>query len=60
MNDTDFKQIEENLKNALEYERTLNKQLCGRLDAYQDILRMLLKLLITEVKEGRLSRNDPD
>ena len=53
MNDTDFKQIEANLKDALEHERTLNNQLCGRLDTYQDILRMLLKLLITEVKEGR-------
>ena len=53
MNDTDFKQIEENLKDALEYERTLNKQLCGRLETYQDILRMLLKLLIAEVKERR-------
>lgn len=53
MNDADFKQIEANLKNALEYEKQLNHQLMGRLDAYENILRMLLKLLICEVKEGR-------
>ena len=53
MNETDFQQIEANLREALEYERTLNKRLCERLDTYQDILKMLLKLLITEVKEGR-------
>ena len=51
MTDTDYTQIVTNLKNALEYERTLNKQLMGKLDAYQDILRMLLNLLIAEVKE---------
>ena len=51
MNDADYKQIETNLKNALEYEKILNKQLMGRLDAYQDILKMLLKLLIAKVKE---------
>lgn len=53
MNDADFKQIEANLKDALEYEQQLNRQIMGRLDAYENILRMLLKLLICEVKEGR-------
>lgn len=53
MNEADFKMIEENLKNALEYEKNLNQQLMGRLDTYQNVLRMLLKLLIAEVKEGR-------
>ena len=53
MNDADFKLIEANLKDALEYERKLNQQLMGRLDTYQNVLRMLLKLLIEEVKEGR-------
>ena len=52
MNDADYKQIETNLKNAFDYEKTLNKQLMGKLDAYRDILIMLLKLLIAEVKEG--------
>ena len=53
MNDADFRLIESNLKDALEYERQLNQQLMGRLDTYQNVLRMLLKLLIAEVKEGR-------
>ena len=53
MTEEDFKHIETNLKKALEYEKTLNKQLLGRLDAYQEIIRMLLRLLIAEVKEGK-------
>lgn len=51
MNAADYDQITTNLNNALEYEKTLNKQLMGKLDAYREIIGMLLRLLITEIKE---------
>ena len=53
MNETDIKMIEDNLKNALEYEKRLNQQIMGRLDAYEHIIKSMLKLLIDAVKEGR-------
>ena len=53
MNDTDFKQIENNLKQALEYEQKLNNQLMGKLDTYENIVRTIIKLLIAELKGSR-------
>ena len=53
MNEKDFKLIEDNLKNALEYEKNLNQQIMGRLDAYQNIIRMMLKILIDAATERR-------
>lgn len=35
MTDKDSKLIEDNLAKALDYERRLNQQLMGRLDAYE-------------------------
>lgn len=51
MNDEDYKLIESNLKEALEHERIMNQQLMGRLDAYMDMMKMLLRVLIGESKE---------
>ena len=53
MNDTDFKQVETNLKQALEYEQKLNNQLMGKLDTYENIVRTVIKLLIAELKGSR-------
>lgn len=53
MNDKDFKLIERNLKNALEYERKLNQQITGRLDAYEGIIKIMLKMLIDSLTERR-------
>lgn len=53
MNEKDFKLIEDNLKNALEYEKNLNQQIMGRLDTYQNIIRMMLKILIDAATERR-------
>ena len=53
MTEKDFKQIENNLKDALEYQRNLNQQILGRLDAYENIMRMMLTLLIEKASEGR-------
>ena len=49
----DHKLIEDNLKNALEYEKNLNQQLTGRLDIYQRILERILRLLIDKATERR-------
>ena len=46
MNEKDFKLIEENLKSALEFQRNLNQQIMGRLDAYESIVKMMLRILI--------------
>ncbi len=46
MNEKDFKLIEDNLKSALEYQKNLNQQIMGRLDAYESIVKMMLKILI--------------
>ena len=46
MNDADFELIEKNLKRQLENERQLNQQILGKLDAYENVIRMILNLLI--------------
>lgn len=46
MNEKDFKLIENNLKSALEYQKNLNQQIMGRLDAYESIVKMMMKALI--------------
>lgn len=53
MDEKDFKLIEENLKGALEYEKNLNQQIMGRLDAYEGIVKMMLKVLIDAVTDRR-------
>lgn len=53
MTEEDFKLIEDNLKDALEYESKLNQQIMGRLDAYESIVRMTLKILIDAATERR-------
>ena len=53
MNEKDFNLIEENLKNALEYQKNLNQQIMGRLDAYESIVRMTLKILIDAATDKR-------
>ncbi len=53
MNDEDFKVIEDNLNEALDYERRLNQQLMGRLDAYEQIIRAILNSLIEKAMELR-------
>jgi hypothetical protein len=53
MNEKDFKLIEENLKSSLEYQKNLNQQIMGRLDAYENIVRMTLKILIDAATEKR-------
>ena len=53
MNEKDFKLIEENLKSALEYQQNLNQQIMGRLDAYESIVRMMLKILIDFATERK-------
>ena len=53
MNEKDFKLIEDNLKNALEHEKNLNQQITGRLDVYESIVRMTLKILIDAATERR-------
>ena len=40
------KPIEDNLKSALEHEKNLNQQIMGRLDTYESIVRMTLKILV--------------
>ena len=49
----DMKQIEDNLKSALEYEKTLNQQLMGRLDATEHIVERIVRLLIDKATERR-------
>ncbi len=46
MNEKDFKLIEDNLKNSLEYQKNLNQQIIGRLDVYESIVKMMMKALI--------------
>ena len=53
MNDEDSKVIEDNLSKALDYEKRLNQQLMGRLDAYEQIIRSMLNLLIERATESR-------
>lgn len=53
MNEKDFKLIENNLKDALEYQKNLNQQIMGRLDAHESIVRMMLKILIDAATERR-------
>ena len=53
MTDKDFKVIEDNLKNALDYEKQLNQQIMGRLDAYEQIIKDILNLLIEKATERR-------
>lgn len=53
MTEEDFKLIEDNLKDALEYQNKLNQQIMGRLDAYESIVRMTLKILIDAATERR-------
>jgi hypothetical protein len=53
MNEKDIKLIEDNLKSALEYQKNLNQQIMGRLDAYESIVRMALKILIDAATERR-------
>jgi hypothetical protein len=53
MNEKDFKLIEDNLKSALEYQKNLNQQIMGRLDAYENIVRMILRILIDAATERR-------
>ena len=53
MNEKDFKLIEENLKSALEFQRNLNQQIMGRLDAYESIVKMMLRILIDAATEKR-------
>lgn len=53
MTDEDFKVIEDNLKSALEYERNLNRQIMCRLDVYESIVKMMLKILIDTATERR-------
>ena len=49
----DFKQIEANLREACEYERQLNQQIMGKLDAYENIMRMMLKMLVDKATDRR-------
>ena len=51
MTEQDFKLIEENLLNAIKHEQELNQQILGRLDAYENILKMVLKILIDKATE---------
>ena len=51
MADRDSKQIEANLKNALEYERQLNQQILGRKQAIEEVVEKLMKLLIDKATE---------
>jgi hypothetical protein len=53
MTEEDFKLIEDNLKNALEYQNNLNQQIMGKLDAYERIVRLMLKTLIDAATERR-------
>ena len=53
MNEKDFKQIEDNLKNALEYEKSLNQQIMGRVSAYETVIKLMVKLLIDAATERR-------
>ena len=49
----DFSQIEGNLKSALIYEQQLNKQLMGRLDAAEQIVGRIIKIMVDKIAEGR-------
>ena len=48
-----FKLIEDNLKDTLEYEMKLNQQLMGKLDAYERLVKTMLKVLIDAATEKR-------
>ena len=39
-------QIKSNLLSEIEYLKKLNEQICGRVDAYENIIRMMLKILM--------------
>ncbi len=53
MTDEDFKVIEDNLNKALDHEKRVNQQIMGRLDAYEQIIRSMLNLLIERATERR-------
>ena len=53
MTEKDFKLIEDNLKSALEYEKYLNKQMMGRLDSYESIIKMMIKILVDAATDRR-------
>ena len=53
MNEKDFKLIEDNLTSALEYQRNLNQQIMGRLDAYESMVKIMLRALIDIATEKR-------
>ena len=42
----DAETISKNLVDALEYERKLNHEVLGRLDAHRDVMRMMIRELI--------------
>lgn len=42
----DAEMIKNNLLNALEYEKKLNQQILGRLDAHRDIIKEMTGMLI--------------
>ena len=46
MSEEDYRLIKDNLNKALDYEKQLNQQIMGRLDAYEQIIRSMLNLLI--------------
>ena len=48
-----FKLIKDNPKDAFEYEMKLNQQLMGKLDAYERLVKMMLKVLIDAATEKR-------
>ena len=42
----DAETIKKNLMDALEYEKKLNKEILGRLDAHRDIIKLMTGMLI--------------
>ena len=44
--------IEKNLLSALDYQKKLNEQVLGRLDAYRDIVSTIIKNLIDRATEN--------
>lgn len=53
MSEEDYRLIKDNLNKALDYEKQLNQQIMGRLDAYEQIIRSTLNLLIEKATERR-------
>ena len=48
----DAEMIKKNLMNALEYEKKLNQQILGRLDAQRDIIKEMTGMLIENATRG--------